>query len=83
VPYSVSRKALESFFAIAPEGLWRAKGYLLVNGEPALVQFSLSGLELTRAEPRARSYLVLIGKDLDRAELSARLKAAMQESEAA
>lgn len=83
VPRSVPRTALESFFAAAPNGLWRAKGYLLVSGEPTLVQFSLSGLELTRAEPRTRSYLVFIGKDLDRAELSARLKAAMQESEAA
>jgi hypothetical protein len=40
-------------------------------------------LELERVEPRGRNYLVLIGKDLDNAELSARLKLAMQETEAA
>jgi G3E family GTPase len=83
VPHSVPRRALEGFFAGAPQGLWRAKGYLLVSGMPTLVQFSLSGLELVRAEPRTRNYLVLIGKDLDKAELTGRLKAAMQDSEAA
>lgn len=83
MPHSVPRKALDAFFAAAPQGLWRAKGYLLVSGVPTLVQFSLSGLELERVEPRGRNYLVLIGKDLDNAELSARLKLAMQETEAA
>jgi G3E family GTPase len=83
MPHSIPRKALEAVFAAAPNGLWRAKGYLLVSGAPTLVQFSLSGLELRPAEPRGRHYLVLIGKDFDNAALSARLKAAMQESEAA
>jgi hypothetical protein len=83
MPHSVPHKALDAFFAAAPQGLWRAKGYLLVSGVPTLVQFSLSGLELERVEPRGRNYLVLIGKDLDNAELSARLKLAMQETEAA
>jgi G3E family GTPase len=83
MPHSIPREALEAFFAAAPQGLWRAKGYLLVSGVPTLVQFSLSGLELRRAEPRGRNYLVFIGRDLDNAALSARLKAAMQGSEAA
>lgn len=83
LPRVIAREALETFFAAAPQGLWRAKGFLLVAGQPTLVQFSLNGLELTRADPRARYYLVLIGSNLDSAALSAGLKAAMQGSEAA
>ena len=82
-PHSVSRQGLESFFATAPTDLWRAKGFLLVDGESTLVQFSLSGWELTRANPRTRNYLVLIGKDLDKAGLEARFKAAIGGSKAA
>lgn len=83
MPCSISRQGLESFFATAPKDLWRAKGFLLVDGEPTLVQFSLSGLELTPAAARARNYLVLIGKDLDKAGLEAHFKAATGGSKAA
>jgi G3E family GTPase len=83
VPHSVSRQGLKSFFAAAPKDLWRAKGFMLVDGEPTLVQFSLSGCELTRARPRTRYYLVLIGKDLDKAGLETRFEAATGGSKAA
>lgn len=83
LPQDVPRSVLEKFFAAAPEHLWRAKGFLRVAGEPMLVQYSLSGLELTPAEPRSRSYLVLIGRDLDRSRLAADLEAGLRSSEAA
>jgi G3E family GTPase len=81
VPDNLSRRVLEDFFAAAPENLWRAKGFVPVDGQTLLAQFSMSGLELTRAEPRQRHYLVLIGKDLDQRVLGARLQQAMRQAE--
>lgn len=76
MPGSVPRAALEAFYAAAPEGLWRSKGYVLVDGAPSLVQFALSGLEITPAGKRqsTRNYLVMIGKDLDSKRLSSALQ---------
>ncbi|MCL4765820.1 MAG: GTP-binding protein [Hyphomicrobiaceae bacterium] len=79
----VRRPALQEFFARSPPGLWRAKGFLRVDGQQTLVQYALSGLELTPAATRSRQYLVLIGKDLDRASLTAQLEAIQHNSEAA
>ena len=72
---SVSRSDLEAFFAEAPEDLWRSKGFLLVDGAPKLVQFTMGQLEISDAEPRDRYYLVLIGRMLDRTELKSRFEA--------
>lgn len=76
MPGSVPRAALEAFYASAPEGLWRSKGYVQVDGSPSLVQYALSGLEITPAGPRqsTRHYLVMIGKDLDAKGLSSTLR---------
>jgi len=71
---SVPRAALDEFYATAPETLWRSKGYLLIDNQPSLVQYALSGLEITATSARERYYLVLIGKDLDRSELTGRLE---------
>lgn len=79
----VRRPALQEFFARSPPGLWRAKGFLRLDGQQTLVQYSLSGLELTPAATRSRQYLVLIGKDLDRASLTAQVEALRHNSEAA
>jgi len=73
--HAVSGEALNAFFRAAPSGLWRAKGFLIADGQPVLVQFSLSGLEITPTDARQRYYLVLIGKDLDSVALSAQLDA--------
>ena len=71
----LSRAGLERFFAEAPEGLWRAKGFFEVDGTPSLLQFTMGQLEITDAEPRERAYLVVIGHDLDRDDITARFAA--------
>lgn len=75
----LSRAALESFFAEAPEGLWRAKGFFEVDGTPSLLQFTMGQLEITDAEPRERAYLVVIGHDLDRDAIATRFAACADE----
>lgn len=83
MPASVDRAALEAFYARAPEGLWRSKGYVRVDGAPALVQYALSGLEITPASDRQRYYLVMIGSGLDRNIIAAELERAARQATAA
>jgi G3E family GTPase len=65
-PDPVDRAALTAFFAKAPAGLWRAKGFVKIDGEDMLVQFAMGELEITAAAARSRHYLVFIGDELDR-----------------
>ena len=64
-PAPFDQAALTAVFAKAPEGLWRAKGFVRIDGVDQLVQFAMGELELTEAEPRDRHYLVFIGDKLD------------------
>jgi G3E family GTPase len=64
-PDPVDRAALTAFFANAPEGLWRAKGFVKIDGADMLVQFAMGELEITPAAARDRHYLVFIGDALD------------------
>ena len=61
-----SRAALIDAFASLPANVWRSKGFLTVDGEPSLLQFTMGQLEIGRAAARERPYLVMIGEDLDR-----------------
>ena len=61
-----SREGLAAAFASMPGNVWRAKGFLTVDGEPSLLQFTMGQLEIDGAPPRERPYLVVIGQDLDR-----------------
>jgi len=65
-PEPLNRSAVETLFAGAPEGLWRAKGFIRIDGADWLVQFAMGELELTPADPRDRHYLVFIGDALER-----------------
>jgi len=65
-PEPMSRAATQTLFAGAPEGLWRAKGFIRIDGSDWLVQFAMGELEITPAAPRERHYLVFIGDALDR-----------------
>lgn len=71
------RSELADFFAAAPEDLWRAKGFMIVDGEPALIQVAMGELEITRTEPRAHYHLVFIGRDLDQTDFRARFAEAI------
>ena len=53
-------------FASMPRNVWRSKGFLTVDGEPSLLQFTMGQLEVESAPARERPYLVVIGEELDR-----------------
>ena len=73
---------LADAFASMPAGVWRSKGFLTVDGEPSLLQFTMGQLEIGGAPARERPYLVVIGEDLDRPAVeSALLAARMNEPE--
>ena len=61
-----SRGGLVDAFASLPANVWRSKGFLTVDGEPSLLQFTMGQLEIGPAAARERPYLVVIGEDLDR-----------------
>lgn len=66
-----TRAALQRFFAGLPDNVWRAKGFIHVDGRPALVQYSLGQLEFTPADAVPAEALVFIGQDMDRAAIEA------------
>ena len=61
-----SRADLAGAFASIPGNVWRSKGFLTVDGEPSLLQFTMGQLEISSTPARERPYLVVIGRDLDR-----------------
>ena len=61
-----SREGLAGAFASMPGNVWRSKGFLTVDGDPSMLQFTMGQLEVDDAPPRERPYLVVIGQDLDR-----------------
>ena len=66
-----SREELSGAFASMPDNVWRSKGFLTVDGEPSMLQFTMGQLEITGAPERERPYLVVIGHDLDRGAVEA------------
>ena len=71
-----SREGLAAAFASLPANVWRSKGFLTVDGEPGLLQFTMGQLEIDAAPARERPYLVVIGEGLDRPAVQSRLLAA-------
>ena len=61
-----SRAGLVGAFASLPDNVWRSKGFLTVDAEPSLLQYTMGQLEIGGAPARERPYLVVIGEDLDR-----------------
>ena len=74
-----SRAGLVDAFASMPANVWRSKGFLTVDGEPSLLQFTMGQLEIGGAPARERPYLVVIGEDLDRPAVESRLLAARED----
>ncbi len=70
------RASLQSFFADLPETVYRAKGFMRIDGAPSLVQFSNGQLDITLAEERENASMVFIGRGLDRAAIERGLAAA-------
>ena len=71
-----SRTGLADAFAAMPATVWRSKGFLTVDGEPSMLQFTMGQLEIGNAPVRERPYLVVIGCDLDRPAVEAAVLAA-------
>ena len=65
------RAGVERFFAGLPDNVWRAKGFLSIDGHPCLVQYSLGQLEITPAAGVQGDAIVFIGRDMDRADIEA------------
>ncbi len=74
-----SREGLADAFASMPANVWRAKGFLTVDGEPSLLQFTMGQLEIDAAPARERPYLVVIGQDLDRPAVESAVLAARRD----
>lgn len=68
-----SKGTLEKFFQSLPDKVWRAKGFIDLQGEKFLIQFSLGQLEMTLANGDAVDTLVFIGQDMDRAQIEAQI----------
>ena len=71
-----SRAGLVDAFASMSANVWRSKGFLTVDGEPSLLQFTMGQLEIGGAPARERPYLVVIGEGLDRPAVESGLLAA-------
>lgn len=63
-----SRRDLQAFFGALSDEVWRAKGYVELNGECHLVQYAMGQLEIIPAVRRAAGsdYMVFIGRGMDR-----------------
>jgi G3E family GTPase len=64
--------ALQAFFGALPDSVWRAKGFMSVDDQSALVQYSLGQLVIAPAQMPPHQNLVFIGRRMNRAEIETR-----------
>lgn len=64
---TATRAGIDRFFGGLPDNVWRAKGFVHVDGQPSLVQYSLGQLEVTPAAAAQAEAIVFIGNGMDRA----------------
>jgi G3E family GTPase len=69
--FDADRAKVERFFGGLPANVVRAKGFVTIEGEPRLVQFSAGQLEITPAEGPRVFKVVFIGMEPDRATIEA------------
>ncbi len=70
------RVSVERFFRELDDSVWRAKGYMVIEGESCLVQYSMGQLEITPASARSTGYVVFIGRGMARESIERRLRLA-------
>ncbi|HYC38702.1 MAG TPA: GTP-binding protein [Usitatibacter sp.] len=68
---NATRAGIERFFGALPDNVWRAKGFVHIDGKPSLVQYSLGQLEVTPASKAQAEAMVFIGNGMDRARIEA------------
>lgn len=66
------RDGVERFFRSLPDNVWRAKGFIQLDGQPTLVQYSLGQLEMSVSATPASNAMVFIGQGMDRPGIEAR-----------
>jgi G3E family GTPase len=69
---SYTTRSLQAFFGGLSDDVWRAKGFMSVDGQPALVQYSLGQLVIAPAPPPTHQNLVFIGRQMNRAQIEDR-----------
>jgi len=74
----VECSAIAAFYAAAPDGLWRSKGFISDASGHYLVQFSMGDIDISPTKPRKRHYLVFIGDRLDRPGIEAAIAATIR-----
>lgn len=73
VPAVGVRAAVEHFFGGLSDCVWRAKGFMRIDGSPCLVQYALGQLEITPAESVTDEKIVFIGREMNREGIAAQL----------
>ena len=56
---------INALFGRLPEGVWRAKGFVRIDGRSHLVQYASGALEISPVDDRDRHYLVVVGQGFD------------------
>lgn len=78
---NAERGEVERFFAELPDNVWRAKGFMLIDGKPALVQFASGQLDITASDAQHKQQMVFIGSGLDRGSVESRFASACRGGE--
>src|SRR5689334_22952956 len=66
VPFQTKRAAVEALFGSLDDSVWRAKGFVQMEGGTVLVQYASGQLEISPAPRRSRHQLVFIGHEMNR-----------------
>lgn len=75
-----ARVDVESFFRGLPDSVWRAKGYMHVDGRFSLIQFSMGDIEIQETERRPMNNMVFIGSKMARRDIAERFCALLLNS---
>ena len=74
-PFDTDRDRVRQFFSALDASVWRAKGFMRVDGGTILVQYSAGQLDITPAPRRTIHEVVFIGARMDRAGIESRFAA--------
>ena len=69
----LSMNEFEQICEKLPDRVWRMKGYMLMDKQPVLVQYSAGNLVVSESEARDNYRLVVIGEELDSQKLEPQL----------
>jgi G3E family GTPase len=63
---------VRQFFEAMPASVWRAKGFMAMDGKPCLIQFTMGQLEISPVSTPANEKIVFIGRNMDRPDIESR-----------